>query len=184
MDRSYKAELIDRICTRLQAALIDDVPVDDDARADRVSKSKDVDDPEGIVVSVHSVYPLGPNDSNRDMLFQGVNGGNKFGWNFPPESIGGSVFRRVAGSIQVRAILDGKTPEEAIDIIDMVQTRIEYALDNDSGHELWPFTDDLGYTVSNLISSGRTGYASGGEDTAVDAHWVDWIALVSYQRTN
>ena len=184
MARAYKSELVHRIYTKLQAALIDDVDADDEARCTRVTKAKDVDDPEGVVVSVHGVNPLGPTEGNIDKLFQGVSGGNRFGWSFPPESIGGSIFSRIAGSIQIRAILDGTTPAEALDIIDTVQTRIEYAINNDPDHELTPFQDELGFQVMNLITAGRKGYASGGEDTAVDAHWVDWIALVSQRRSN
>jgi len=43
MARAYKSELVHRIYTKLQAALIDDVDADDEARCTRVTKAKDVD---------------------------------------------------------------------------------------------------------------------------------------------
>ena len=134
------------------------------------------------MVSVHDESPLGPSGDTVDQLIQGV--GNQYGWKFPSESIGGSLFSRIGGSVQIRAIMEGKSPSDAIDILDTVQTRIQYALNNDPSHELTPLTDELGFTVSNLVAIKRFGYASGGEDVAVDAHWVEWIALVSQKRNN
>jgi len=178
--RSHKAELVWRIRDKIQEDMIDGIDESDSARVTLVVVGKHSDEPRGIVLSVHSTHPLGPEGGRVDGIAEGFpRSFHDRPWELPPESIGGSIWDRLYGTVQVRG-LQKYTPQNAMEIIDMVKTRIAVILNR--GNDIIPFTDPYGYCVFNLRSSSRFGYASGGGTTATDAHWCDFVAQVSNRK--
>ncbi len=180
VERSYKAELAWRIRDALEIELMDEIDEDDPARVSVVVVGKYTDELRGIVLSVHLDHPLGFSSGKHDAVAEGTpRTYHDRPWDLPSESIGGSMWDRAYSTVQLRSLLS-KSPQDAAEIIDMAITRIAVVINSYEG--LTPFVDPYGYTVFALRTAQRFGYASGGGNTAVDSHWCDYIARVSYKR--
>ena len=178
--RSHKAELVWRIRDKIELDLQTDIAEADPARVTTIVVGKFSDEPRGIVLSVHSTHPLGPEGGRIDGIAEGFpRSFHDRPWELPAESLGGSQWDRIYGTVQVRC-LQKYAPEDALEIVDMVKTRIAVVLN--SGSAIVPFIDPYGYCVFSLRCSSRFGYASGGGNTATDAHWCDFVAMVSSER--
>lgn len=181
-ERPVKAELINRMRTSLERDLRTNVPTSDPSRASRVVIGKDTGDPQGIIVSIHETHPLGveassQRDASAERLSAGHGGEN---WKMPVESLGGSKFRRIAGTVQVRALVE-TDQGEIVTIVETVIARIINTLTSDS--TLRGFEDAFGHSLFALQVEDAFGYASGGDEVASDRFWVDWFAMVSFKRS-
>lgn len=179
--RAVKSELVHRIRDGLERDLMDKIPQDDPARINLVVIGKYTGERSGIILSVHATHPLGPERGRHDADAQGTPSSLPDRWRLPVESLGGSRYDRLYGTVEVRTLLEGTTPAAAVEIIDDVQTRIHYFLNNDP--DLCFFGDEYGYRVFSMETAQEYGYSSGGDNVSVDSHWCDWIARVSYKRS-
>lgn len=178
-ERSHKAELVWRIRDALEEefANADFLPT-----APTIVVGKYTGDlREGkLVLSVHASHPLGFGDGKHDAIAEGTPRDTADRpWKLPPESVGGSQWDRIYGSVQVRFVQD-QSPQDAVEVIQEILTRIALIINSKEG--LVPFQDKYGYQVFALRTSSKYGYASGGDQTAVDSHWCDFIARVSHRR--
>ena len=181
VDRPYKSELLWRIRDALERELRTDIPVGDSARVSKVVISKYTGELRGIILSVHGDHPLGFDAGKHDAIAEGTpRSFQDRPWMLPPESVGGSQWDRVYGTVQVRALIE-KSPQSAVVILDTVLTRIKITIDD--ALDIVPFVDAYGVQVFNLRTASRYGYASGGDTTAVDSHWCDFIARCSRRRS-
>jgi len=175
--------LVQRMAAALQRDLIDNIPLDDPARVNVVQLGKYVGELENkIVLSVLPEHPLGIMGDRVNALaeFRASRSQRYRPGQFPSETLGGSRFRYVFGTVQMRMILKRVTPAEAIPISALVKTRAAMVINNDE--DLVGFEDVYGYFCHDTQCSDDYGYASGGEDTAVQIKWIDWISLMTYAR--
>ena len=181
-DRPVKAELINRMRDSLERDLRTNVPTTDPSRASRVVIGKDVGDPNGVIISVHETHPLGVEAaSQRDASVERLAAGSEQkAWQLPVESIGGSKFRRVAGTVQIRCLVE-TNQAEIVTIVETVIARTISTLTNDP--TLRGFADAFGYNLFALQAEDAFGYASGGDEVASDRFWVNWFAFVSFRRS-
>jgi len=178
--RVVEAELCWRMKDALLLALKTNIPEDDPSRVSDVVVGKYTGEVRGILLSVHADHPLGFSGGKYDKSAEGTpRTPQDRPWIFPPESIGGSKWRSIYGTVQVQSLLR-IPPAEAVAVLAMVKTRIAIVVNNEE--TLRSFADDYGYRVIDVEMADNYGYASGGGDTSVDRHWCDWIARVSYSR--
>jgi len=178
--RPAKSQLVHRMREMLELRLKTEIPNSDPARVNKIVVSKYTDELSGIILSVHSEHPLGPEQGRHDAQAEGLPRTlQDRSWILPAESIGGSRFESWLGTVQVR-MLKQVSPANALEIVDAVTIRVAKVINNEP---LIPITDEYGYHIFYLGTSARYGYASGGGTTAVDAYWCDWIAKVEYQRS-
>lgn len=178
--RSYKAELVWRIRDALEEELRTNIEESDPSRPTLIAVGKYTDEIKGIILTVHSNHPLGFENGRVDAVGEGSpRTYNDRPYTLPSESIGGTQWDSILGTVQVRSLMR-YTPSDAVEVIDMVKTRIAVVINDHAG--IIPFVDPYGFQVWNLRTSNRYGYASGGDDTSVDTHWCDWIARVSRTR--
>jgi len=178
---AIKGELCAAIKDSLQAACIDDVDPADPALVGlvvlgRYASSVTV---KKIVVEVHPQHPLGPEKEERKSS-QAEKQQDGYKWDLPPETIGGSRFRWIRGSVQIRYHLR-MDREEALPIIQVVVERVKQALDNDAS--LIGIADDFGNRVHALEVTDDYSYTNEAGDPATERVFVDWRALVSSRRT-
>lgn len=167
----------------LERELKTEIPSDDAARVYRVVLGKYTDEIRGIVLSVHGDHPLGFRGQERDSSTGSTSPfptESDRDWDLPTETIGGARWEKIVGTVQVRGLQD-RSPADAIEVIDMVKIRIAQVINNDT--DLRNITDDYGYRIFALETARRYGYASGGDSTAVDSHWCDWTAFMTFRRT-
>lgn len=164
----------------LERDLITNIPTTDEARARRVVLGKYDGSADGITLSVHADHPLGfDKDRMNAMAERGSSRAERYRpGRYPMESIGGVRFRHIFGTVQIRSVLDGVDPADAIAILALVKTRIAHTINSDP--ELIGITDAFQYSIFEVETTDDYGYASGGSGIAVDAHWVDWIAHCVY----
>lgn len=178
--RPAKSELVHRIAEYVELRCKTDVAESDSSRVNVVSVGKYTKELNGIVCSVHAEHPLGPDMVKRDAMAEGTPRTLlDRAWNLPAETIGGCRFDSWLGTVMVR-MLKQVSPENAVEIIDKVTTRIALVINDEA---IVPFTGSMGYHVFYLGTAARYGYASGGGTTSVDAYWCDWVAKVSYSRS-
>ena len=179
--RTVKAELIYLLRDALEEAMITDIPEDDEARVSLVARGKHTGDRTGIVLSVHADHPLGYERGRYDHTAEGTpREQQERPWEWPSESIGGSSWTLVYGGIEVRWVLEGTPPRNAISIVETVKRRIREVLETDD--TLHPLQDDYGDVLFGLRYYGAYGYPGGGDNVSVDAHWVDFTATVASRR--
>jgi hypothetical protein len=179
--RPVKAELIYRIRDALEEDLIDRIPADDPARVSLVTRGKHTGDRTGIVLSVHADHPLGYERGRYDHIAEGTPREQQERPNtWPSESVGGSSWTLVYGGIEVRWVLEGTSPQDAIAIVETVKRRTRYVLEQNT--TLHPLQDDYGDVLFGLKFYGAYGYPGGGDNVSVDAHWIDFTATVATSR--
>ena len=181
-DRPVKAELINRMRASLERDLRTNVPASDQSRASRVVIGKDTGDPQGIIVSIHETHPLGVSGSSqRDTSIERLTAASdQTNWKLPVESIGCSKFRRIAGTVQIRALVE-TDQGEIVTIVETVIARTVNTLTSDP--TLRGFEDQFGHSLFALQVEDAFGYASGGDEVASDRFWVNWFAMVSFRRS-
>jgi len=180
VEKVVEAQLVEHIRDALQRDLIDNVPSTDPARPRLVVLGKYDGEYNGIVLSVHADHPLG---FNRGRLNTSSESSRPSMGTFRPgllplESTGGSRFRHIFGTVQVRSVLDGYQPSEAIAILALVKVRVAHCINLET---TWlGISDAYGYSVYDFECTDDYGYSSGGSGTAADVHWIDWIAHCQY----
>jgi len=180
-DRPAKAELIYRLCVALESALKTEIPADDSARVSLVNRGKYTGDRSGIVLSVHADHPLGYERGRYDHIAEGTPREQQERPNqWPSESHGGSQWMFVYGGIEIRWVLEGTPPADAIEIVETIKRRIKHVIDTDT--TLHPLQDDYGDVLFGLKYYGAYGYPGGGDNVSVDAHWVDFTATVASRQ--
>lgn len=179
--KSVKAELAKAMKAALQAACIDNVDPSDDSRATRVVIGRYVGSitRDKIVLEVHTKHPLGPERDERRST-QGTEQTDARTWDLPPETLGGSRFRWERGTVQIRYHLR-TSREDAVDIIEAVTTRVKHTLETEQS--LIGITDDFGRRIHALEVTDDYSYTNEAGNPATERAFVDWRALVSYQRT-
>ena len=100
---------------------------------------------------------------------------------FPYESLGGTRFRHVLGTVMMRVILEDTTQEEALAIVELVKTRAQIVINNDTA--LMPLSDEFDYHLFQLSATEDYGYSGGGEDIGTGVYWLDWLATLCFRRT-
>jgi len=182
VEKVVEYQLVERMRDKLEEDLITKIPTDDLARATDVTIGKHTATPYGIHLVVHADHPLGfgTDRINSSAEYGGSRAERYLPGRFPAESVGGSKWRRIFGTVEIKSVQKNTTPAEAVGILALVKTRVAYCINNDEG--LTHISDDYGYQIVNVEMSEVYGYASGGGNTSVDRHWCDWIAVASYQR--
>lgn len=183
MARTVKAEVLTRLRAALERDLKTNIPTSDKARVRTVVLGKYTDEIRGIVLSVHGDHPLGFGGREKDRP-TGRRGaitiGSERQWQLPIESIGGSRWETILGTVQVRALKD-IPPSAMIEVMDTVKVRIAQVINQDP--DLRNISDEYGYRLFAFEIAEDYGYASGGDSTAVDSHWCDFTGQVTSRRT-
>ncbi len=182
MGRTVKAEVLTRLRAALERDLKTAIPISDKARVRTVVLGKFTDEIRGIVLSVHGDHPLGFGGREKDRP-TGRRGaitiGSERQWQLPVESVGGSRWETILGTVQIRALKE-IPPSAMIEVVETVKARIAQVINQDS--ELRNITDEYGQRLFALETAEYYGYASGGDNTAVDSHWCDFTGQVSSRR--
>ena len=182
IERPVISELVHRMRDALEKHLKTDIDPDDLARADDVVLGKYTGKLRGVTLSIHATHPLGYSLGRHNTPAVSAKVGPMGRpWIFPPETLGGSKWMQIYGTVQCRFLLD-MTVASAVDIVWTVKTRVAYVINNEA--DLVGFgADEWGYNLRNLETAVDYGYSGGGGTKAVDAHWCDWVAHISYSRS-
>jgi len=129
-----------------------------------------------IVVSVHTVHPLGPPKDMEDLMMGTPTKPNERPYKFPAETIGGMTTRKMIGTVQIN-LREGVKAPDAIVLIGALESRIRNGIDRDP--RLKVFHDDFKNTAYLIRTFQAYGYASGGGSTSLHRRWIDWMATVS-----
>ena len=167
----------------LEFNLKTNIPASDPARVTTVVVGKYVGSPKGIILSVYNHHPLGftvdrlnasaEEKSSRAERYRPTS--------FPTESLGGTRFRHILGTVMMRCVLENTTQEEALAIVELAKTRVANVINNDTS--LMPLSDEFDYHIFQLSATEDYGYSGGGEDIGTGVYWLDWLATLNFRRT-
>ena len=182
-DETVTWKIISRMKDQLEADLKTAIATADSARVTYLQLGKFNRDPTGINLAIFATHPKGT--SMGRLAFPGNESSSAFvgarpGW-FPEESIGGSLIRYVVGTVVIYSLLD-HSPADNIQVIECVKTRIANCINNDSGY--LTLSDTYGWHCVMMRTAEWYGYASGGDDVALDRHYCDWVAAISAKRVH
>jgi len=168
--------------TALEAALVTAIPVTNNTHVTRVTIGKWANDPKEITLSIYPDHPLSPEergDRAAGIARAQLRQPNR-AYVLPMETIGGSHFDTIEGTVQIRLLKD-VTPESGVTILETIKARIRKVIRETAN--LRNFYDEFDVHLWALDPSEAWGYASGGDDVSVLAHWCDWVARTSVRRT-
>lgn len=178
--RSAKSELCNRIRDYLELRCKTEIPKDDNSRVNQVVVGRYTGELLGIILSVHGDHPLGPFAGRHDGTAEGYP--RRYSdrpWNLPAETIGGSKFEVLYGTVQLR-MLKSVNQATSLEIVDVVMNRVTQVIENEP---ILPIVDQFGNRVFYVGVLAELGYYSGSDDTGAAAYWCDFTARVSRPRT-
>lgn len=182
MTEAIKSLLVNEIFDVVKVACIDAVPSGDVTRVGEVVLGRYQGDitTKKIVVEVHSDHLLGPDERERRNT-QADYQRDGYRWQLPPETVGGSFFRWLRGTVLINYHFASKSRQEGLDLIEVVACRIRYALNRES--TLVGMTDDFGSRVHAFEVADIFTYTNETGNPATGRTFVDWRALESSTRS-
>jgi hypothetical protein len=182
MTSAIKPLLVSAIYNAVKVATMDAVPAGDETRVGTVVRGRYLGDIPTLrmAVEIHSDHLLGPDERERRNT-QADYQRDGYRWVMPPETIGGSFFRWIRGTILVNYHFEGKTRQEGLDLVEVVISRIRYALNRESS--LVGISDDFGSMIHAFEVADIFTYTNEAGNPAVGRTFIDWRALESSTRS-
>lgn len=176
-ERGIEAMLAEVLDTVLTEWCITNVPTTDPSRANHVVLGKPTRElRDANVVSIRMQHPLGPAADKDETVSGTPRGQDERGHYFPHETMGGAIFEKIIGCIEVR-IRQKLAYPDAVEINAPLVERIKRAINTD--YRLRTLTDDFGVTLFKIETFQASGHASGGGNVSINVRWIDWRAFTA-----
>ncbi len=173
---SVKLLVSQKITDLLQKACIDDIPEDEPTRVEVIIRRKSTGNPRlGLVIMYFD--PL-LQEGHMDKTMGSPKGMQSDGLDYPAREVGGNIYERITGSVEVIANLS-KTKEDvetADQIIQEVLARVKWAL-RMGRNQLMGLKDSYGESVTDFTVTGTGEYDSGGGTANTTRFFVRWTAV-------